>query len=337
VHRGGTDFARCLKAALALRPAPLEIIVVNDGGDQADADLARAAGCRVEEMPRQAGPAVARNRGAALTRGDLLLFVDADVLLPPETVGNIIGRFEGQPSLGALIGSYDAHPDKPNFLSQYRNLLHHYVHQQGQAEASTFWGALGAIRREVFWSVGGFDETFPHPSVEDIELGYRLRARGVRLALDKDIQCRHLKRWTLWSMLETAVLRRALPWTRLILRYDMFINDLNLRASQRVCVVLALIFWGGLLLAPFWPPACWALAAGAGLLWLNRDLYRFFRHARGPAFVPGAVFFHWLYFLYSGLALAWALGGHFLGGTAAKGPPSQGAGKGGPDSSGHRW
>ena len=57
-------------------------------------------------------------------------------------------------------------------VSQYRNLLHHFVHQHGHAEASTFWAGCGAIRRAAFDAVGGFDAArFPRPSIEDIELG----------------------------------------------------------------------------------------------------------------------------------------------------------------------
>ena len=96
-------------------------------------------------------------------------------------------------------------------MSQYRNLLHHYVHQRGQIEASTFWGACGAIRRSVFEEVGGFDEERYPRCIEDIELGYRLRRAGHRIVLDKNLQGTHLKKWTLWSVIRTDVCCRAMP------------------------------------------------------------------------------------------------------------------------------
>ena len=77
-------------------------------------------------------------------------------------------------------------PRLQGVVSQYRNLLHHFVHQHGNSEASTFWAGCGAIRRSVFEEMGGFDEQrFPTPSIEDIELGYRLRQAGHRILLDK--------------------------------------------------------------------------------------------------------------------------------------------------------
>ncbi len=55
-----------------------------------------------------------------------------------------------EPDLAAVFGSYDDEPAAPNFLSQYKNLFHHFVHQQGSAEASTFWSGCGAILWPTF-------------------------------------------------------------------------------------------------------------------------------------------------------------------------------------------
>src|SRR2546421_438484 len=78
---------------------------------------------------------------------------------------------------------------------------------------TTFWAGLGALRREDFLSVGGFDDIrFLDSSVEDIELGMRLTREGKRLLLDPSIQGKHLKRWTLASMIQTDLGKRGIPW-----------------------------------------------------------------------------------------------------------------------------
>ena len=82
-------------------------------------------------------------------------------------------------------------------MSQFKNLSHAYVHEVGNPAASTFWAGLGAVRAAAFQRVGGFDERFVRPSVEDIDLGYRLAAAGYPLRLDPAFRGTHLKRWTL--------------------------------------------------------------------------------------------------------------------------------------------
>ena len=59
-------------------------------------------------------------------------------------------------TLDALIGSYDDDPAERDFLSQYKNLMHCFVHQTGNEQASTFWSGCGAIRRDVSLAHSGF-------------------------------------------------------------------------------------------------------------------------------------------------------------------------------------
>jgi GT2 family glycosyltransferase len=131
-----------------------------------------------------------------------------------------------------VFGSYDDQPRDKGLVSQYRNLLHHYVHQTANCDASTFWAGCGAVRRSVFTEVGGFHENFrPICSIDDIELGYRLRRAGHRILLDKDLQGTHLKRWTLWSVISTDITHRAIPWARLVIESKNAPNDLNLKIT----------------------------------------------------------------------------------------------------------
>jgi len=303
VHNGGESFRKCLSSLTAAVPSPKEIIVVADGETDGSGLLAQEFGAQVLRIPGPGGPARARNWGARAAHGDILFFVDADVTVPPDALNQIVAAFARAPDLTALFGSYDEEPAAANFLSQYKNLFHHYVHQTGSEEASTFWGACGAIRREVFLELGGFDERYRWPSIEDIELGYRLKQAGKTIRLCKTLQVKHLKRWGIGSLLKADFFHRALPWTALILRRRRLPNDLNLRFSSRVSVVLTY----GLLLAGigvwWWP----GLLVGVGimavlLVSLNVPVYRFFWEKRGFWFALGVIPWHWLYYFYSGLA-----------------------------------
>ena len=195
VHNGGEDFHRCLSAVTELEPPPDEIIVVVDGDTDGSECLAEGFDVQVLIAPTHGGPARARNLGARTARSDILFYVDADVVVPHDAILQVADAFSHEPDLVAVFGSYDNAPAATNFLSQYKNLFHHHVHQTGREEASTFWAACGAIRRGVFLALGGFDERYREPSIEDIELGYRLTQAGHRVRLRKTLQVKHLKHW----------------------------------------------------------------------------------------------------------------------------------------------
>jgi len=305
-HDAGESLDRCLAGISRLSPPPLETIVVADGGADGVRQGARRAGARVIGCPERVGPARARNLGAWAAQGTILLFVDSDVVIPADTTAQIEEAFEEKPWLAALFGSYDDSPTASDFLSQYRNLFHHYIHQHSQEEAATFWAGCGAIRREVFLAAEGFEESYTAPSVEDIELGGRLIRRNHRILLHKGLQVTHLKRWRPLSLIVTDFRYRAIPWTRLILHDRRFINDLNLQLNSRLSGLLA---YGLLASLPLSVLALeWLLVAGAmaaALLALNARLYLFFMRKRGIWFAVRAIPWHWLYYLYSGLAFGW--------------------------------
>jgi glycosyltransferase involved in cell wall biosynthesis len=307
VFNGGAAFQACLRSLAASLPDAVEVIVVVDGPDAAAVAAAEDFGAQVIQLPRNHGPAYARNAGAAAAQGDLLFFVDADVAIHPETILAIDAAFAAQSDepdgFVALIGSYDDAPGALNFLSQYKNLLHHYTHQQGRLEATTFWGACGVIRRDVFLAIGGFNPAYCDPCIEDIELGYRLRRYGYRICLGKQVQVKHLKHWTVRSLLRAEVFYRAIPWTELIWRDRTFVNDLNLDASSRMSVVSVYGLLLSLGLMWFWSPlSLVAVGCAITLLRLNHAVYQFFQQKRGLRFALQTVVWHWLYYAYSGLS-----------------------------------
>jgi glycosyltransferase involved in cell wall biosynthesis len=313
VYNGSHFLDRCLsglRAAVgAARETQVEIIVADDASTDASGEVARRYGAQVFRMPRQSGPGAARNAAAQQARGEVVFFVDADVVVAPDAVWRVAETFRDAPDVAAVFGSYDDDPAEQNFLSQYKNLCHHFVHQQGLSEAQTFWGGCGAVRREVFLAAGGFDrERFPRPSIEDIELGYRLRARGHRIRLDKKLQGKHLKCWKLVSWLKADIRDRAVPWSLLIFESGNLINDLNLKMTDRLsaaCALLAVTLLAGGLVFP--SLLAGSLAALAGLTLLNLPLFRFFAARKGFLFALAALPPQVLYYCYSSVtfALCW--------------------------------
>jgi glycosyltransferase involved in cell wall biosynthesis len=304
----------CLDAILASTYQPQEIILVDDGSNDSTCEVAHSRGVTVLKMGIQSGPGAARNYAAQTATGEILFFVDADVVIHPDAVERVIHNFQANPEISAVFGSYDKEPAEKNFLSQYKNLFHHYVHQKSSTDASTFWAGCGAVRRDVFLDAGGFDcRRYRRPSIEDIELGYRLNQKGHSIILDKQLLGKHLKRWTLRSLLHADVFCRAIPWARLILQTKKMAPDLNLKLYHRVSAVLA---WLSLVLvlATFVQPKALPLAGLLGLivLLLNRDFYFFFLRHAGTLFTIRVIPLHFMYYLYSSGAFAFCFLSHLL-------------------------
>lgn len=244
VYNSAEMLRQCLSRLKQSTVTDYECIVVDDGSTDASAEVAAEFGAIVLHSGGRRGPAFARNLGAKKAQARILFFLDADVCVYPTTLERMLLNFKQDPALTAVIGSYDDEPESQDFLSMYRNLMHCYVHHHGHPDASTFWSGCGAILKSVFDEYSGFDESYGRPAIEDIELGYRLSRDNKKLALDTNIQVKHLKRWSFFNLVKTDILDRGVPWTELILRDRFIPNDLNVQLSQRVSVALVFILIG---------------------------------------------------------------------------------------------
>lgn len=309
MYNASASIERCLAPLLAMleRGEVFEIIVVDDCSTDDSPQKIANLPLRVLRTPEQSGPGGARNLASRDAKGDVLWFVDSDVIVSDDAARQITVGFD-EDDVGAVFGSYDLNPEAVNFLSQYKNLVHRYYHQRGKLEASTFWAGCGAIRADVFAEVGGYDaERYRYPSIEDIELGGRIVRSGRRILLVPGMQGTHLKEWRLVNLLHTEIFRRALPWSRLMLEHGEVTDDLNVGRGERVRAALAglfvLVAFAGLLGLLPWP---YVLAATAVLVVANFDFLAFFARHRGVWFAAKAFCYHQLYYLYSGCVFCFA-------------------------------
>lgn len=297
-HRAGPMLAACLDSAAKLDPPPREVIVAIDGSDGQVTREAESRGFRAIPCPSAPGVSATRNAGANAATGDIVVFADSDVLLRPDHIARAAQAFAKHPEAAAVFGSYDDEPSAPGIISRYRNLLHHYTHQRAKREAETFWAGCGAIRRDVFLQIGGFDESYRLPSVEDIELGYRLRKGGNRIRLVPDWQVKHLKRWTLGDLIFTDMGRRAIPWTRLLRRERRLDNDLNIDRGARLSAAMVCLAITAAVAGILWPPFIIVAVLGLAVTTVaNFDFYRFLARQDGWVFAALAIPLHWFYFL----------------------------------------
>jgi glycosyltransferase involved in cell wall biosynthesis len=316
VYNSRAELEQCLAALAKSEYDDFEVLVVDDGSTEPIEPLTRAYGFGYMRIDGPGGPARARNRGVEHARGRYLVFVDADVCVHSDTLTLFADVFARDPTVDAVVGSYDNAPACPGFISQYKNLFHHYIHQHNNGEIQTFWSGCGAMKRDLFRAFGGFDEErYRRPAIEDIELGTWISAAGHRIVLDGRIKAKHLKRWTLWNLLKTDIFDRGVPWTRLMLRAGSVVSTLNVTPVQRLSVALVYLTPLALLAALFWPMALIAAASLAlTVTLLNWDFYRFYLKRQGAWFTLRVGPMHWLYFLYCGFSAVWGTLLHYLEG-----------------------
>ena len=298
VYNDTDNLKLCLSALAESTYDRFDVLVVDDGSTEAIKPLVERFSYRYLRIDGPGGPARARNRGVEQVETEYVIFIDADVCVHPDTIERFMHKFAGEPDLAAVIGSYDDAPAEPGFLSQYRNMFHHYTHCQSAGQVMTFWSGCGAMRRDVFLRHGGFDEQrYRYPAIEDIELGTWVSAGGGRILLDPTIQCKHLKHWTFSNMVKTDVCQRGIPWIDLMLRSGKAVKTLNVTWLQRLSVGLVFTACAFVVLAVWWPSALIGAAVAAiAVTLVNIKLYRFFVSRRGLWFAAKSLLFHWLYF-----------------------------------------
>jgi glycosyltransferase involved in cell wall biosynthesis len=294
-----------------------ELIVVDDGSSDDSVAIASAYADLVIRLPEPShGPGYARNRGVERARGECVVFLDADVVVRPDTLTRLAETMMTRSDVDAVFGAYCDEPEAAGVVSKYRNLLHHYTHAQEPGEAQTFWAGCGCVRRAVFVDVGMYDEwRFSRPQIEDVELGYRLSAHGHRILLQPEIQVTHLKRWTFRGMLKADFMDRGVPWARLLAEQRALLGaaaskakSLSLRAKEKsntffVCLGLLLLAISvrpqNHLLATL-GALCLAIVVVRGL-----PLYSFFFRKRGLVFAICGVVLHMVYYLTAAVSVVW--------------------------------
>ncbi len=299
VYNQEKTIRQCLESVFASTLKDLDVIVVDDHSTDETVRIARSFPCRVLETAVNSGPAVARNLGSENATSSLLYFLDADILLQPDTLARMLEGFESRPDVCAIFGSFEKDTVHQNFVSVYKNLLHHYTHQNSKEEAATFCGGFSGIRRDVFREIGGFDPT--QRFMEDVELGCRLYRKGYRIWLNPRLQSMHCKHYTLARLIKSDFFGRAIPWTRIILEKRVFRNDLNTRVQNVLSVPVAF-----LLLVSLVHPALRLGAAvplAVAMVGLNWGFLEFTRRERGLWFAARAALLCWFSYLYSGVGV----------------------------------
>lgn len=285
VYNGSQTIGRLLDSLAGSAAVPHEILVVNDASTDATAEVARRYPARLIEMPRQTGPAAARNRGAQEASGDVLVFLDADVAVDPDVLPRIVAHF-ADPDCVAVIGRPHPAPLNEGFFPAYKALFRAASMSAVSSTVKYFETACGAVRRHTFLAVGGFDARYRQATVEDYEFGYRL-SRLHPIRFDPDLRVRHA--FPGWRANLRKYYQRAAGWTALFVRRRAFDTmETSWQEALSIGCILTAVAAG--LAALRWP-AVWTVAMGcvAGFVALQRRFLMMAWRAEGPLFTLRAI------------------------------------------------
>lgn len=208
-YNAAETLVACL-AALRRQTVPLdpaEIVVVDDGSEDGTAAIPEAFGVRLIRQAHE-NQAVARNRGAWATSGEVILFTDADCEPAPDWVERMIAPF-ADPSIAGVKGRYRTKQRGlvPRFIQHEFELKYEQLRRASHLDFID--GYAAAYRREPFTRLGGFNPRYP--PVEDIELSFRAARCGYRLAFASDAVVYHRHRETVADFARTKA-RAATLW-----------------------------------------------------------------------------------------------------------------------------
>lgn len=194
----------------------MEVIIVDDCSADSTVEIAKGYPVRVIGMEKNGGPARARNRGAREAKGDLIFFLDSDVIVLDGAIHEVREYFDRNPSVKCVIGICSTEPLNRGFVAAYMAMFE-YIHLIGRKydTVSVFAPRCGAIRRDFFLKIGGYNEHYKGADVEDFELARRIN-RADRIILNPKITVKH--QFADFRQALKIYFRRTVMWVHLLFR-----------------------------------------------------------------------------------------------------------------------
>ena len=205
-YNSSRTITQCIEAVLAMKPA--EVIVVDDGSTDDSPQLLSKYPIKLIRLPRNVGPAEARNVGVRNAKHPWVMFTDTDVINFPDTLKRAEKFITTQKDAQfvAFVGAFSPRLPHRNVLSNYKHLYLCYLFKYQDEFITTLNTSLTFIRKDIYLKAGGLKQEL-RVLGEDTELGTRLVRQGYHIRMAHDIQMTHLKRYSFTGFVKDEVNR----------------------------------------------------------------------------------------------------------------------------------
>ena len=243
VYNSSSTLKECLDSIFSSTFKDYEVIVVSGNSTDDSIKIAKQFQIKIIELPENKGPALARNKGFQVAQGDIILFLDSDVILNKNSLSLIIDKFS-LAEVNAIQGIYSHEPNYKYLATQfYQSYLCYYVWPKNKKYASTLVTGCFAIRKEIFNKFGGFDVNIENASCEDEKFGYSLIEKGYKILILRDLQVVHRVNYNVINLIKRR-LTQEFDRIKFYLREKAYTNKIKQTNYSRVIIgipVLGLI------------------------------------------------------------------------------------------------
>lgn len=281
----------CLKAVRDSAYSGYELIVVDDGSRDDSFGVAQQYADKAFRFEENRGRSNARNTCVSLAKGEILVFVDADVCIRPDTLGLIEDYFVSHAEMAAVTGLLSKTHFNENFFSQYKNLYMHYIFSRLPDHVTFLYGSIHAIRAAAFLPYGDVVNI-----TDDTALGQRLVSQGSKIGFSKSLEVIHLKKYSFGGFFRNdflipydmgQVFIKFKGWRQLGKHNTGFVHSSPSQLLSILIIVALSVF--SLL---FYRVAWWRYTAAALLIawsFLNYPFFRCLAKEKGWSFACRAV------------------------------------------------
>ena len=191
VYNSSLTLKECLDAIFDTNFKNFEVIIVSDNSSDNSVEIAKQYQCKVIELPQNKGPAFARNSGAQEAKGDILLFIDSDVIINKEALNSLADKFSDS-DVNVIQGIYSHEPKYKNITTQYQQSFYCYYSWHADLKyTSSLITNCFAIRRKIFIDFKGFNTNIKGATCEDEEFGYVLIDKGYKILILRKLNGEH--------------------------------------------------------------------------------------------------------------------------------------------------